>query len=229
MEGEKEADLGLGERSEADAHADALGESPVAGLGKPVTEEGLAAEDHGEGAASVEVVGGEQAEILQGVVGEQVGLVNEQDGASGEGTQMTDEGRSSLAFEPPGFQPDRGSDSGEQAEGREGGQGEDHEVVVRGVEGLGEQGKGGGLAASALGDQECDGVAFEGETQAGEDLLEPAVVEDGLVGGHPREGLGGEAEVLLEGGHPFSPLGVGGLGFAGMVRARTTWPSRAWR
>ncbi|MFN7974517.1 MAG: hypothetical protein U0166_19550 [Acidobacteriota bacterium] len=54
---EEEGDLVLGERPEAGADADTLGERVVLGFAETFTQEGLAGEDQREGATAVEVVG----------------------------------------------------------------------------------------------------------------------------------------------------------------------------
>ena len=95
-----------------------------------------------------------------------------------------------------------------QAERAQGGEGEGDQLVAGGVQGLGEQGQGRGLAAAALGHQQGDGVPLQGEVELGEDLLQALVVEDGLLRGHPGKGLAGEAEMLLQRGHGWPPLAL---------------------
>src|SRR3990172_6817313 len=61
---EEERQLTLGERAQADAHGDALGERVVDGLGEALTEERLAGEDEDEGTLLVGALPGEQAQGL---------------------------------------------------------------------------------------------------------------------------------------------------------------------
>src|SRR3972149_4619368 len=69
---EEERELALGERAQADAHGDALGERVVDGLGEAFAQERLAGEDEDEGTLLVEALAGEQAQVLERRVGEQV-------------------------------------------------------------------------------------------------------------------------------------------------------------
>ena len=111
--GDEQPDLGLGERPQADADADPLGQGLVPGLGQPVPQQRLAAEHQGERAPPVEVVGGEQAQVLQGIVREQVGLVDDQDDPSRQAAQVAEQGRGGIPLEPPGLQAQGGGDVGD--------------------------------------------------------------------------------------------------------------------
>ncbi len=68
-------------------------------LVESLTQQRLADEHQGEGAAAVEVASGEEAQILEGVVGEHVCLVDQEDGAFGQATQMGDEACGGVALE----------------------------------------------------------------------------------------------------------------------------------
>jgi hypothetical protein len=163
---EEDGDFGLVERSEAKSGGDALREGVVAWLGEAIAQEGLADEDEGEGTFSIEVVGGQEAEILEGVVGEEVGFVDEEDGAFWESAEVSEEKRCGFAFEAAGFEAGGGADGCEESEGADGGQREREEVVVGRVEGASEEGEGGRFTAAAFGDEECDRVTGEGESEA---------------------------------------------------------------
>ena len=179
------------------------------GFGEALPEARLAAEDQGEGAAPVELVGGEQAKVLQGLIGEEMRLVDDQDLRRGRLRRWPRRAAAVSPLKRLGLQPEGGGDVGDQAERAQGGEGEGDELVAGGVQGLGEQGQGRGLAAAAVGHEQGDGVPLQGEVQPGDDLLQALVAEDGLLGGDPWEGLLGEAEVLLEGRHGWSPFGDG--------------------
>ena len=125
-----------------------------------------------------------------------MGLVDEKDGAPWEAAQVAQEGGSGLSLESPGPQSQGGGDAGDETEGGEGGEGEGDELVVGGVQGLGEQGEGRGFAAAAFSDEEGDGVAFESEVP-----LDP----------RRRKALAGEGERER---HP-GPCGGGWLPLAG--------------
>jgi hypothetical protein len=59
----------------------------------------LAGEDEGEGAFPVEAIGGEQAQVLERIVGEEMRFIEDDDGAFGKATQVGDKIVGGLAFE----------------------------------------------------------------------------------------------------------------------------------
>ncbi len=71
MLGEELADLGFGEGAQANPDADPLAERLEPRFGEPVAQQLLA-------------VGTEQVQVLQGVVRQQMGLIDEQDDAPGQ-------------------------------------------------------------------------------------------------------------------------------------------------
>jgi hypothetical protein len=77
----------------------------VLGLGEALLEERLADEDEGEGTAAIEVIGGEQAEIFQRVVGEKMTLVDQEDGALGQAAEVSDQGGGRGALEARRTEP----------------------------------------------------------------------------------------------------------------------------
>ena len=65
----------------------------------------LTDERQGKGTAAVEVASREEAQILEGVVGKQVGFIDEEDGAFGQAPQMGDEPCGGIPLEARGSQP----------------------------------------------------------------------------------------------------------------------------
>src|SRR5439155_26088839 len=99
------------------------------------------------------------------------------------------------------------------------------QIVIGGVERTGEEREHGGLSTAALGEDHGDCVAFEGEAQATERLLDSGVAKQGRFRSRAREGRATEREVLFEshGGEPP----CWGLGFFAAVRMGTTCSCRA--
>jgi hypothetical protein len=196
-----------------DPDRETLGESVVLWLGEAIPKQGLADQDESERALAIEVVGGQEPEILEGVVGEQVGLVDEQDGAFWEPTEVGDQGRGGLALEAGGAEPGGGGDLGDEPEGADGGQTDVEDVVAGGVEGAGEERGGGALATAALADQEGGCIAADGEAETLEGVRERRVAEQAGSRGCLGEGDVSEPEVVLKrSGHGLGPF---------LVRTRT--------
>src|SRR5438270_13950124 len=97
MQVEKEDDITVGQSTEAEAETYALRKGVVLGLTKTVAEQGLAAQDLGEGAGLVEAVAHEQAEVLQGGIGQKLGLMEEYDGWLGEAAGVGEQVMGGLA------------------------------------------------------------------------------------------------------------------------------------
>jgi hypothetical protein len=197
---DEEGEFGFVQGAQAEADAEALGERGVLGFGEPLVEQRLADEDEGEGAAAIEVIGGEQPEVFEGVVGPEMTLVDQEDGALGQAAEVGDQGGGRRTLEACGAEPAERGDVGEEAEGADSGQGHGKAVIAGGGEAFGKEGEDGALATAALGDEAGDGIAVQREAE---------VFEDRVEGGGPQQrGLGrrfGErgvtqAEVLFEGG-----------------------------
>ncbi len=92
------------------------------GFGETLAEQRRPDEDEGEGAAAIEVIGGEQPEVFEGVVGEEMTLVDEQDGAFGQAAEVGDEGGGRGALEAGGAEPAERGEVGDEAEGADRGE-----------------------------------------------------------------------------------------------------------
>ncbi len=147
------------------------------GLGEPIAQQRLTGEDQSEGALAIEVVGGEQAQVFEGGVGQEMRFIDEQDRALGDGAQRPDERRGGFALEASRTQAEGDADRCEQAEGAEGGQGDGDDLVTGGIQRASEEGRRGGLAAAAVGADLGLELLLERPVEA---LDEPAGL--GLVG-----------------------------------------------
>jgi hypothetical protein len=78
---EEERDFGFVQRAKAEPDAEALGVGIVLGFAEALFEEGLPDEDEGEGAPAIKVIGGEEPEVFEGGVRQEVRFVDEEDGA----------------------------------------------------------------------------------------------------------------------------------------------------
>ena len=171
------------------------------GFGEPLFEQWLADEDEGEGTAAIEVIGGEQPEVFQRIVGQEMTLVDQEDGALGQAAEVGDQGGGRRALEARGAEPAERGDVGDEAERADGGQGHGEDVGAGGVEAFGEEGEDGALATAALGDEAGDGIAVQREAEALEDRVEGSVPQQRRLGrGFGERGVA-QAEGLFEGGH----------------------------
>lgn len=87
----------MGQWHESGEGGDALIEGLVDGLGESLVEEGLTAEEQEKGALAVEVGDGEQAQIFERVVGQLMGLVDDEQMVSGVFEQLVREAGGGLA------------------------------------------------------------------------------------------------------------------------------------
>jgi hypothetical protein len=217
----KRRDLGFVQGAEPEPDAEALREGIVLGFGEALFEQRLPDEDEGEGAPAIQVIGGEQPEIFERGVGQEMGLIDEQDRALGQAAEVGDEGGRGGALEARGAEPAERGEVGDEAEGADGGERGGEDVVAGGLEALGEQGEDRAFAAAALGDEAGDRVAVEGEAEALEGRLEGRMAQQRGRGRGLGERDVGEAEVVFEGGHGV----VGPF----LVRSRTRCAVRASR
>lgn len=105
----------------------------------------------------------------------------------------------------------------EEAEGVDGGQGDVEDVVAGGVEGAGEERRGGALAAATVGDEEGGAIALDGAAEAVDGLEQGGVTEQARLGGSLGEGEVLESEVFLQRrGHERGPFSV-------RIRTRCAW------
>lgn len=97
---EEQRELGVGQWAKPSAHGDALGERVVERLGEALAQQRLASEHEGERTLLVEAVAGEQPEVLEGIIGHQVRIIDDDQRALGEAAAVRDEFVGRLALEP---------------------------------------------------------------------------------------------------------------------------------
>jgi len=154
---------------------DALIEGVMRRLGETIVERGVACQEEQEGAFAVEVGDGEEAQVLNGVVGQLVGFVEDQEVLAFVGHEVIRERDGGLSSGAQRADAGFAGQDVDQAEGSDGAVGEvvDHPAVA--LLFAGEFAEQEAFAAAGLGDEDCDAVEFDGEAEAAEGLLEAAM------------------------------------------------------
>jgi hypothetical protein len=193
---------------EVKADGNALVEGLVGGEAEPVREVRLSQEDEGDRGSGVHVVVEEEAELVEEVWGQEVGLVDdEEDMASLAGQvleggaelgQHADEAEGRLGLEGE-------EDVAVEAGGREVGVGEVDDGVEVTVKGVGEGAGGGGLAGADIAGEECREAVLESEEEAALSLAVATGGEEVVGGDGLAEGRQLEAVSVIETGHGCSP------------------------
>ena len=184
------------------AHGDALFECGQGAQGHFGGERGLAEKYCGERGFGVEPVIGQQPQRFQGIVGEEVGLVDAQDGDAAPfgcfGGQRVAGLRDEGGVVEAGPPAERGHDVVVDATGGDGGVGDVDQVVAGGFGAVDGGAGGDGLADADLAGDHGDAAGGDAVADAGGGLGVIAAAEQHAGCQGAAEGHGGEAEIGLD-------------------------------
>ena len=204
---EAEVDVGgalvFGEGSQVVADADAPDEVGVGGSGEEAAEGFLAAEDDLECGLGVEAGADEEAQVGEGVGGEEVGFVEDEEGGLVGVAGCVEDLEEEAVSAEAGALAEGGDDEAQECGGLDLGEVEVEGLVAVGGEGFDEEAQERGLADAGRPGEQGDGALLGEVAEAGEALGHALVAQQLLAGRAFAEGVCGHFEVVEE-HHGFS-------------------------